>query len=152
MTEKTVSSHSLRWLLEDHLVLRRRIAEMRQWWAELDELGLPKFGEMGTRLEELRDLLAEHFADEERDGYLAAALAAAPRFSRKAEELREQHGQFLEDLNNFINRLKASECGFTCWHEARDEFEAFIQRLGEHDRAENEIVQTAFGEDMGTSD
>ncbi len=70
MAEKSQTKSSSCTFLEEHQDLMRRIAELRKWWSELDALGIRKFGETAFRIEELRDLLAEHFAEEERGGYL----------------------------------------------------------------------------------
>ncbi len=152
MTKNANSSQSLTRLLEEHRELMGRITELRKWWSELDQFGLPKFGEMGTRVEELRDILAEHFAEEEKDGYLAQALAVAPQYTQKAEELQKQHGQMLETLGDFSDRLELSQPPFESWQKARDEFEGIVAGLRQHERAENEIVQSAFENDIGTGD
>ncbi len=143
---------SLHAFLKEHQEVARRIAELRQWWSELDALGIRKFGEMASRVRELRDLLAEHFAEEERDGYLSAALAAAPRFSKLAGTLCEQHGQFLERLDHLIARLRDSEPTSHYWRASRDEIEGLIFDLRQHEQSENAIVQAAFEDDLGTKD
>ena len=152
MTKKTTAPHPLSWLMEEHRALMGRITEFRQWWSELDQFGLPKFSEMGTRVEQLRDILAEHFAEEEKDGYLAQALAVAPQFTPKARELQKQHGEILETLNDFSNRLEMREPPFDSWQQARDEFEGIIADFRRHEGAENELVQSAFETDTGTGD
>ncbi len=56
--------------------------------------------DVGTRVEMLRllrkleHLLPEHFEYEEAGGYLAEALAAAPRLTRRAQRLRGEHSGF----------------------------------------------------------
>jgi hypothetical protein len=111
--------NSLRAFLEEHQKLTRRIAELRRWWSELDELGIRKFGEMASRVQELRDLLAAHFAEEESGGYLSSALAAAPEFTAQAAALGGEHAQFLERLDHLIARLRDSEETSHFWRTAR---------------------------------
>ncbi len=152
MSHQSNSPHQLTWLLEEHRELMGRITDLRKWWSELDQFGLPKFGEMGTRVEELHGLLAEHFAEEENGGYLAQALAIAPQFTKEAGELQKQHGEVLDAINDFSRRLEMSEPPFDSWQQARDEFEGIIADLRQHERAENEIVQSAFETDVGTGD
>ncbi len=144
-----VSAHTF---LEQHQSLSRRIAELRKWWSELDALGARKFGEMAFRMQELRDLLTEHFEEEERDGYLASALAVAPHFSVQAAELCRQHPHFLDRLDSQIARVRDSEPSSDDWRAARDELEQFLTDLRRHERSENAIVQTAFQVDVGTKD
>jgi len=152
MDDKPQTAVSLHTFLEAHQTLTRRIAELRKWWSELDALGDRKFGEMAFRVQELRDLLAEHFEEEERDGYLASALAVAPQFSAQAADLCSQHPQFLDRLDNLIGRVRDSEPRSDYWRTARDELEQFLADLRRHERSENAIVQAAFHDDVGTKD
>jgi iron-sulfur cluster repair protein YtfE (RIC family) len=130
----------------------RRLAALRRWWTELDQLGTPKFGEMGTQVQNLRNILAEHFAAEEKDGYLAPVIAVAPYLSRQANELQSQHGHLLESLNDFISRLQMSEPPFESWQAAYRELETLLLDLRRHEQAENEAVQAAFGNDVAAAD
>jgi hypothetical protein len=152
MADRPRTVVSLHTFLEEHQNLTRRIAELRKWWSELDALGARKFGEMAFRVQELRDLLAEHFQEEERDGYLGSALAVAPQFTAQASELCQQHPQFLDRLDNLIMRVRDSEPPSDYWRTARDELEQFLADLRRHERSENAIVQTAFHDDVGTTD
>ena len=152
MTNQTVENQVYHSMLAEHRELMREIADLRRWWKELDEFGLPKYGEMGTRLKELRDHLRAHFEEEEADGYLAAALAAAPRFTHDAEYLRAQHRQFLDTLDRFTADLQATEPHCCNWEDARRRLEEFLTQLREHEAAENAIAHAAFGEDIGSVD
>ncbi len=107
---------------------------------------------MAFRVQNLRDLLAEHFAEEERDGYLRAALAAAPQFTRHAATLREQHARFLERVDHLIKRLPQCEPVSPYWRELRDELEQLVADLRQHEQSENAIVQAAFEDDLETKD
>jgi hypothetical protein len=152
MAAETEPLDSLQAFLKEHQEVGRRLAELRQWWSELDALGMRKFGEMAFRVQEVRDLLAEHFAEEERGGYLSAALTRAPEFSRPAETLREQHAQFLERFDHLVARLRESEPSSQYWRASRDEIERLVADLRQHEQSENAIVQAAFENDLGTND
>ena len=152
MTNERIAPNACDALLEEHRKLMGQIGELRQWWSELDELGTPKYGEMGTRLKLLREILAEHFREEENGGYLAAALAVAPRFQREAEELCAQHPDFLASLDQFVASLVEAESGMQSWQEVRDQLEHFLSELRRHEARENAVVQSAFGDDIGTAD
>ena len=152
MADRPQTTVSLHTFLEEHQKLTRRIAELRKWWSELDALGARKFGEMAFRVQDLRDLLAEPFEGEERDGYLASVLAVAPHLSVQAADLCRQHPQFLDRLDNVIARVRDSEPSSNYWRTARDELEQFLADLHRHEQSENAIVQNTFHHDVGTKD
>lgn len=139
-------------LLGEHRELMAHINELREWVKEVGDYGRPRFGELGNRLEPLRDELLQHFAEEEEGGYLAEALAQEPRFAREAEELKLQHAEFQGDLNAFIERLHESEPPFESWQRACSDFEDILARIRRHEGRETAIVQAAFGDDIGHGD
>ncbi len=145
MTSSTLDQKTATGFLQEHRDLMRTVTSLRQWSYELAELGIPKYEEMAWRVQEFRDRLDEHFVHEEQGGYLGAALAAAPQCAQQADRLLAQHGEFLGCLDRFIERLKAVPPKFTHWQEARDEFDAFLARLRDHEAAENSIVHAALG-------
>jgi ABC-type transporter Mla subunit MlaD len=149
MAENSQTNSSSHTFLEEHQILARRIAELRQWWSELDALGVRKFGETAFRIEELRDLLAEHFAEEEQGGYLSAALASAPEFTGQAADLLQQHARFLDRLDKLIAVIRESESASDYWRTARNDLEQLLADLRRHEQSENALVQAAFQQDTG---
>jgi iron-sulfur cluster repair protein YtfE (RIC family) len=139
-------------MLEEHRELMGRIAELREWINQVSQLGTPRMGELGDRIQPLRDELARHFADEEQNGYLAEALAAAPRFTREAQELQAEHAEFLTQLDDLIARLHELEPPFASWQEACRKLEAILGRLRRHEGRETALVQSAFEEDVAPVD
>lgn len=137
---------------DGHIHLTRTIGELEHWITETSDFGVPNFGELGTRLKTLRTVLVEHFRHEEEDGYLHEPLAIAPRFSRDAEELLVQHGEFLDRLNGLIRRLRDYEVPFETWQQAAAVFQAFLADLHQHETREIEIFQAAFEDDIGAGD
>jgi hypothetical protein len=107
---------------------------------------------MASRLRALRGDLQAHFDSEEAGGYLAAALAAAPEFTREAEELQAQHRQLLGALDQFVAQLQNSHRSVKNWDEARQRLEDFLMRLHDHEAAENTIIQAAFDDDLGAGE
>jgi len=152
MGQKTDAKALFRELQAEHAELLRHLNDVRRWWKEADDLGRPNYEEMGNQLQKLRDMLVAHFADEERGGYLAPALAIAPRFAREAAELEQQHARFLDTLDRFASNLKEAKQSFGSWEQVRKEFDAFVEELQNHERAENKIMQAAFGDDIGPGD
>ncbi len=142
----------LKALQSEHDEVSEQIANLRAFWSEVNELGQgPKYEEMGSRVRNLRELLANHFACEERDGYLAPALKRAPRYTAQADQLRREHPQFLDSIDHIVNRLQSCESAYQCWQEVRTEFEDFLQRLQDHEAAEISIVEAAERNDNSTN-
>jgi iron-sulfur cluster repair protein YtfE (RIC family) len=131
-------------LQTEHDELLLEIADLKQFWSEVNELGQgPKYEEMGTRVEHFRERFRQHIAEEERDGYLAPALAVAPRFASKADELKQQHQRLLDALDRFSQQLQNREAAYHNWEEVHAEFEEFLTQLREHESAEMAILRGA---------
>lgn len=138
--EQSDRETALRPLLDGHEQLVDQIEAIRQWWQELDEVGRPKFGEMGDRIAEFREMLAAHFADEERGGYLQAAIQGKPELNEAAKALRKQHPQLLADTDALIEQLKSCDPLVECWRDARERFEALVEAIRRHESEENVLI------------
>ncbi len=150
---KTNSGDLLKVILEEHDEVSSQLSDLRQFWEQVDQLGQgPQYEEMGARLRQFRQQMAEHFADEERGGYLKAALHKLPQFEKQAENLRKQHSQFLDKLDSLDARLHKYEDEFHCWQEVRNEIEDFVEQLEKHEIAETAIVESAINEEIGQFD
>ena len=126
-------------LVQEHDELEAMIGDLRTWLAEVAELGIPHFGELGSRLRPLRDKLCEHFAHEEAGGYLADAVAVAPELVTTVDELLAQHDVFKNRLDALICRLRESEVPFDCWQAACETFESLCADIARHEQTEMEI-------------
>jgi hypothetical protein len=128
-------------LKREHSSLEREIREWREWWSQLKELGQPHFGEMGARLAQFREHLAAHFAHEESQKGLSLLASLPDETVLRLASLRDEHGGLLSEIDGLIERLQAGEPQFSCWSDARNEFDAFLDRLDTHERAE----EAAYG-------
>ncbi|WP_145218763.1 hemerythrin domain-containing protein [Gimesia alba] len=145
MMNKNTNSHEhLQYLLDEHEQILTHMKELNDWWTELDERGLPKFGEMGTRVERFRELLAKHFEDEEQEGYFKPVLDETPGFCIMVPDFKEKHTAILCQIDDFISRLKHPEPPFENWNAALQEFETLLADLREHENHEIQLVQEAF--------
>jgi hypothetical protein len=135
-----------------HEALQRSVQELRLWWREVEELGKPRFGEMGTRIHALRELLSEHFRLEEDGGYLKEPLYAAPHLATQAQTLRAEHSAILDDLERLARRLEAAPCELDCWTAAWHELAAVLARLERHEHDEHDFWQAAIDDDVGAAD
>lgn len=141
---QTNSESLLNLLQTEHDDLLKEIEDIEQFWTEVNELGKgPRYEEMASRVHRLRERLKRHFAEEERGGYLAPAIATAPEFASQADELKRQHQKFLDSLDQFSSQLENRESAFHNWEEVHQEFEQFLVRLHEHESAEMDIVRKA---------
>lgn len=152
MVKQTASPTAFQEMLTEHAELMIQLAMLLKWWNEVQQLGIPRFGEMGGRLSDLRKQLKVHFDDEEAGGYMSDVLALAPHLSSRAEKLRGQHRQLLTMLDEFISKLRANEPSFGGWIETRQQLDEFLTALREHEVAENNLVQSAFDDDAAAVD
>lgn len=127
-------------LRNEHASLDREITEWRTWWKQLDELGDPNFGQMGDRLERFRDHLQGHFAHEESDAGVALFANLPPELSKQADDLRDEHGKLLQQLNALVDRLHVCDLEHDCWGSARQDFETFLDQLNTHETAEDALL------------
>jgi uncharacterized coiled-coil DUF342 family protein len=126
-------------LKSEHSSLEREIRDWRKWWAELKEIGKPNFGEMGLRLAQFREHLAAHFAHEESQKGLSLVENLRDETVEQLAGLRDEHASLLEELDRLIEQLQAREPKFSCWGDARKEFDAFLTRLDAHENAEEAV-------------
>lgn len=103
----------------------------------------------------LRDLgrhLPMRFEKEERGGHLAEALAAAPRFSRRATGLMQQHADFSRRIDALVKEAEQAGRSRAAWGAVRDSFRELALDLLAHEQAESDIVESAFLDDLGGID
>lgn len=93
-----------------------------------------------TCLQRLRDVLAQHFAEEEEGGCLEQAISCAPRLSQEVADIEKEHATILKLVDRLIKR--SADCHTLDFAEA---FRRFASILDAHDAAEDRILQLAFG-------
>lgn len=99
-------------------------------------------------LDEFRRRLFSHLASEEGAGLLERAALAEPRLGRRVEVLLREHG----DLRARVAALAAApvdaEAG-AGWLRMHARFVDFRHLLHEHEQAENDVLHSAYLEDIG---
>jgi iron-sulfur cluster repair protein YtfE (RIC family) len=103
-------------------------------------------------LETLRDHLREHFAQEERGGFLEESVTRMPRLSARGEAVLREHPELLSELDALIRCLARPDSGAPAWDQATRDFEQFARHLLDHERNENAVVQEGYNEDLGLVD
>lgn len=112
----------------------------------------PAREELMSILGKLSTALHQHFELEERDGYLGEAVAFAPRFSEEANRLLAQHPILSEELSALLERLRENDFSEAGWPRFIERANRFVKMLVEHERAENDLVQSAYEHDIGDKD
>jgi hypothetical protein len=135
-------------LVEEHSNLRHIFEEIRLSLAER-HVGQSTVAAFFT---DLKEHLQLHFVHEETGGYFAEALAEAPRLRCRADALLQQHPQFLEMLDHLHRFAEAGIPGESWWTQLQDAFDEFRLRFQQHEHRENELLQEAFGRDIGAED
>lgn len=102
--------------------------------------------DVSARVARLQSELAEHFAEEERVGFVPQALARAPRLSRRARDIVSQHDLLRVALSKVAAKLGRST---TDWEDVERAFLDFTAALREHEKLENALIDEAFKDDLG---
>jgi hypothetical protein len=107
------------------------------------------------KLCQLRDQLALHFALEEAYGYFEDPVYVAPRLSRQAQQLRDEHKRLYLDFCQLVDRAErmfydGQHAALTLW--IGPEYLDFDGRLREHEAHENELILEAYDGDIGVGD
>ena len=130
------------WQEEDRS-LENDIDQVRDWMGEVNQLGIPHFGETATRLGPLRRRLVEHFEHE--DAMIAelakSYLPTSPEMNGVREQASRDHQQLLARLDDLIQRLSQSEPPFESWQAATDEVELFVEQLEQHEDHETDMIE-----------
>lgn len=139
-------------LLAEHRELFQLISRAKQAFADTGR-PLAKRREFAhATVESLREHLSDHFAQEERGGFLEEAVTRVPRLGRRMEEILQQHPPLLAELDSLTAALADSQLDATDWREISQQFETFVGHLQAHERNENAVVQEGYNEDLGLAD
>lgn len=135
-------------MLDEHAHLRRMLDELHQLFSG------PAAAEstVAQRVASLQSVIDEHFRTEELSGCFGEMVSQAPRFASKVEQLIVEHTELsakVEQLAKMADEYDGSE---TQWKELAQAFQAFRERLLQHENVENELLQSVFTEDLGSKD
>lgn len=136
-------------LLSQHHDLHARILALRAAFAPVDVPGPTVPGEVRELLRALRERLAEHFAQEERGGFLEDSIARLPRLAAAARGVLAEHPRLLVELDALLESLPIRDIPAEQWRAARRRFTEFAEHLLAHERNEHAVVQQGYNEDFG---
>ena len=130
------------WLSEDRQ-MHESLREIRDWMKQVEQLGIPHFGETANRLLPLRERLQKHFQQEdEMITRLAESLAepSADFDHLRSQSLNDHHllGAHLDDL---VDRLSETDPPFSSWQAAMKQVQGFIDRMEQHELTETRAIE-----------
>ena len=130
------------WRAEDRK-LSTCIEEIRDWMLEVNQLGIPHFGETASRLQPLRESMLLHF--EREDEMLEKLAALYPRTSPEVQAFQRQterdHQTLISRLDELRGRLKEVDPQFDSWTAAMQEVDVFFEEMEQHERSESDRIE-----------
>ena len=145
-------------LIEEHKVLHSVLGQILHAMKELsllegDEEGWDETLKQALDLIKLmQEHLQEHFAFEEKDGYLIDAIERAPWLSDEADTLEEEHRAFINRLSDIQTRIEKFNSITDDFSEIVEDFSDIVSDLHKHENQENHLMLLAFTDDIGTGD
>lgn len=144
------------WRTDDRK-LSECIEEIRNWMSEVNQLGIPHFGETASRLQPLRECMSLHFVREDSMLEKLAELypAKSPEVLALKRQTRLDHQTLLARLDDLHSRLKETDPPFKTWTAAMDEVDVFFEAMEQHERSESDrvlmLIPAQLDEDSGRS-
>ena len=135
-----------------HFALRQQIRALEEVFAEPDGAAEEYARKTQALLEGFDSALRDHFAVEEEGGYFADVLKVAPRLSRRAARLEQNHREFSERLEALLALVQYAIDARDAWERVATGVERFLRALRAHEDDENELVREAFMVDLGRGD
>lgn len=130
-------------LAAEHHTLEKRVAALR-----LLLEGEFSWDAARIALSELRQALEAHFFLEESGGYLSAVLALAPERNLAVARLESDHSRMQGGLAALLCEALLARSR----EELRTNVSAFLGVLADHERRENELVQSTFSSEVSAGD
>jgi iron-sulfur cluster repair protein YtfE (RIC family) len=134
--------------LQEHEFLREQLKFLHHQ-LELQQVPL---AEIERLLSELRGHLEAHFHSEEREGFFDQVLTCAPQHSRRVGNLTQEHVELLGGLDSLIGLAGCGAGQPQYWRVLALRFEDFMRKLMHHESEENDVLQQAYQDDLGTKD
>ncbi len=127
---------------EDDRSLAATVDQIRDWMWEVNQLGIPHFGETASRLKPFRELLAEHFRRETMMLEQLSALypSASPEVTAFQRQTVTDHQELLSRLDDLYQRLQEIDPPFASWSEAMDQVDVFFAAVEQHELLESDRV------------
>ena len=94
--------------------------------------------------------LEAHFHEEEEEGFFDQITACAPRFATETDRLMQEHQVLLKQMRCLTALAETCEGSDLWWDRLKNDFHEFRVTIMHHESAENQLLQRAFNEDIGS--
>lgn len=102
------------------------------------------------QLRDFRNCLLKHFDLEEEGGFMADVLRVAAHEARKINELKGEHDEMIDLLDEILNNFKElSDKDAARLESIRSQLNELIQMLREHENDENNLLQRTYYREYG---
>ncbi len=108
--------------------------------------------EVLRKLSLLRNQLETHFQHEEAEGFFEQIADHAPRLAGRINNLCTEHVSMLEEIDGLMEQAMQGDGSDGWWQFIAAAFHDLSKRLMEHERVENELLQRAYTDDIGSKD
>jgi hypothetical protein len=142
------------WLREEHNKLNVLSAALQEKTAVVPRIHQQKWiDEVRQSFDHLRAHLTKHMALEECDGYMLPVVERRPMLSREVDRLAHEHGEMqrlLDSIHEDLGRLHVEDALLI--RDAFRRIQNLLQYVEHHEKDENLMVMSTYGEDLGTED
>lgn len=147
---RTVARDDRDWhpILSDHRALGALSEQLENLLGDLAAEGSFEGGAVGRLLVEFRRRLFAHLDAEEKGGVLERAASIEPRLARRVEQLSLEHHELRQSAAVLATGPDSGDSRAD-WVGFHVRFAAFRDFLQEHEQAENDVLHSAYKEDIG---
>jgi hemerythrin len=148
MIERTHSHESFEKVRREHKELRELLGQMNRALASR-EGSVEQACEMFASLSQF---VERHFDTEEQGNFFAEIIDHAPRLVDRANATCDEHQQLLAHAKQMHELACEKADTEQWWQRLTSDFQQFSQALMRHESCEMELMQEAYGEDIGSKD
>ncbi|NLX56787.1 MAG: hemerythrin domain-containing protein [Planctomycetaceae bacterium] len=134
--------------LEEHTKLRRLLSDLKDKLAQQSAA----FREVVDTIQQLGDQIDVHFHAEEASDCFPELVNTAPRVSNRVATLLAEHDELRAEMHQIVQGTRSRSGTAEDWEQLASQVEVFTGKLMAHERAENELVQEVFTDDIGSKD
>ncbi len=134
---------------QEHANLEKLLAT---WGAMVAEKKANR-NDVSVLLAGLIETLQSHFDHEEHEqGFFKTVVKQAPWLSEQAQTLMDEHCGMCQMLERVHSHAQEDSPHDAWWTKHTDEFQQFRRSFLRHERSENDLLQQAFTQDIGSND